>query len=238
MENEIQAVSTEIIIPYSATAITISEVYNVEEGVQNLYEKVKTGCPYEHLDWERKTEEERESIIWIKMLSITGIYEDKLEMLEGAIQAHIQNFDLMRYHPGYPNWESFDDMLRQILGNRDVRGSRRSDLAFIHANIVPLMLEMPTPLERIPSVSNLRTLVPSLRTAQRQHDTTQIYNLLEQASRMTNDDMESVIRGHEPTITGIAHRENGIISCSIILSEEDFGRLRRITSQLIDWQYI
>jgi hypothetical protein len=238
MDNEIQEISTEIIIPYSATAITISEVYNVEEGMQNLYEKVKMDCPLEHIDWGRKTEEERESIIWVRMLQIVGVYEDKLQVLEGAVQAHIQDNDLMRYHPGYPGWESFDDMLRQVLGNPNTGASRRSDLAFIHSNIVPIMLEMPTPLEQIPSLSNLRTLVPSLRIAQRQHDTQRIYNLLEQATHMTNDNVEAMVRDRpSPSIVGHAHQGMLLVSCSVEMNPTEFATLRRITSSLIDWQY-
>jgi hypothetical protein len=223
---------TELIIP----EIMVPAIYDVNETIQRIYSNVSIDCEHEFTDWNQKINEEKEALIWVRMLAFAGDVEDKVQAVQGAIMSHIQDYDLMRYHPGSSNWQNFNDMVRQTLGRRDISASQRSDLAFITSNIIPLILEMPTPLEHIPSMSNLRTLVPSLRIAQRQHNTQRIYSLLERASHMTNDEIELAERPREPTIIGHIVRNNGDMTCTATMTNEEFARLRRVTPW-IDWQY-
>lgn len=198
----------------------------LDNAVNALYARAKEEQEALHLDWKKKEEQEQEALIWVRMLELCSSLESRLHLVQGYVIQHIEDHDLLRYHPARSNWHSITEMIEDRM-ELTISASQRSDLAFITGEVIPRVREMG--LLEAPSLSALRAMVPSLRIAIRKHDEDGIRQMLEQAAGISQSKALQ-LRAPEPAaVATVIAQSNGKLKIEMMLTPELFAKLRRST---------
>ena len=211
---------------------------SIQSAIDDLHRAAMAACPADFADWTTKPVEEREAIVWVRMLEFSSLVQDRVEQIQGAIIAHIQDHDLLRHHPGRSNWGSLSEMIADRVENKTLSPSQRSDLAFIVRDVVPKIRELGFAEERAPSLSVIRTMVPAIRVAIRRQDDDGLAELITRAAAMTHDEAQAAA-ARPPTVEGeIARQANGLYRVSVgELTAEQAARLRRALPW-VEWIFV
>jgi hypothetical protein len=211
---------------------------NLTPSIDALHDTAKGICSNEFPDWGRKSEDEREAITWVRMLEWSSNMEDRVFQIRGAILKHIQDHDLLRYHPGRSNWGTFLDMVADRVKSRVLSPSESCDLAFVSADVVPAVERLGLLGELAPSLSVVRTLVPAIRIAMKRQDDVGLTDILVRGSQLTLDQAQGLATAPERLIHGTATATSSTspLDCRVSLSREQFARLRRQVFW-IEWEF-
>ncbi len=210
---------------------------NIQAAIDDLYAAARAACPGDFPDWPQKPVHEQEAIVWVRMLEFSSVVQDRVEQIQGAIIAHIQDNDLLRHHPGRSNWGSLAEMIADRVENKTLSPSQRSDLAFIVRDVVPKIRELGLAEQGAPSLSVIRTMVPAIRVAMRRQDDESLVQLFTQASTMTHDEAQALAARPAAVPGEVARQDNGLYSVRVNdLTGEQAARIRRAVPW-VDWAF-
>jgi hypothetical protein len=208
--------------------------------IERMYQSASDACEVKFaIDWHDKSDQEREAIVWVEMLERTGTMEDEVFQLRGYILAHIQDEDLIRYHPGRSNWSTLTDMVADRINTRTLSPGEQCDLAFVVADITPAIQRLELGSALAPSLSVVRALIPSIRITMRRHDDEGLRELLTRSAEMTFESARALTIPPESKVQGQAYGSGPAspLECKVIVTPTQFAKLRRSTPW-IEWEII